>query len=218
MCGRYTLATPQAALVEVFVVPALEWAPAPRYNVAPGQDALVVGEDRHGRRMGLLRWGLVPSWSDRPGSGFVNARGETVGETPSFRDAFVSRRCLVPADGFYEWHRGEAGKTPFLFRPASGGVMALAGIWEHWEQPGHEPRDGFAILTVGANQDVAAVHDRMPVVVAPEDMGTWLGRDASLEEVYALIRPLPPGSLHVHAVSERVNRVDQDDPGLVEPV
>lgn len=217
MCGRFTLAVPEGALVEHFEVPPLAFALRPRFNVAPGQDALVVGEDRKGRRMGLLRWGLVPSWSDRPGTGFINARGETVGETPSFRDAFVSRRCLIPADGFYEWQAGETGKTPFLFRPAEGGILALAAIWEHWEAPGHEPRDAFAIVTVQASEDVSGIHDRMPVVIPPSGYAAWLGHDTPLADVYPLIRPLGPGRLRAHPVSTRVNNVSQDDPGLVEP-
>jgi putative SOS response-associated peptidase YedK len=217
MCGRFTLAAPSEELVEVFAVPPLDVALRPRFNVAPGQDALVVGEDRRGRRMGMLGWGLVPAWASGPGKPFVNARAETVGRTRSFREAFLHRRCLVPADGFYEWHRDEWGKTPYLFRPAAGGILALAAVWERWEGAGEPARDGFAILTVGANDDVSPVHHRMPVLVAPSDFGLWLHRGSSPEELRPVLVAAPSGTLRSHPVSRRVNSVSEDDPGLVEP-
>ena len=200
MCGRFSLATPPQELVEVFGVPPLDFEVGPRLNVSPGQDALVVGEDRRGRRMGMLRWGLIPSWAEAPGNGFVNARGESVGETPSFRDAFLHRRCLVPADGFYEWRSDEGGKSPFLFRPAAGGVLALAAVWEHWEGQGHPPRNAFAVLTVAASADVAPVHHRMPVLVDPSRFSDWLARETARERVQQLICPAPEGTLTFHPV------------------
>jgi putative SOS response-associated peptidase YedK len=129
----------------------------------------------------------------------------------------AKRRCLVPADGFYEWRGGPQGKTPFLFRPGAGGLIALAAVWEHWEAPGGENRDGFAILTVAANSDVAPVHHRMPVVVAPADFAAWLAPGTPADVVRALVRPAPADSLRSYAVSSRVNSVSQDDAGLVEP-
>ncbi|NJD19030.1 MAG: SOS response-associated peptidase, partial [Gemmatimonadetes bacterium] len=185
--------------------------------VAPGQDALVVGEDRRGRRMGRLRWGLVPARAPQADRPFVNARGESVLRTPSFREAFLHRRCLVPADGFYEWHRDEWGKTPFLFRPAAGGLLALAAVWERWEGTGHPPRDGFAVLTVAASDDVAPVHHRMPVLVAPDRFALWLDRSSTPERLRELLEPAPAGTLRAHAVSRRVNSASQDDAGLLEP-
>lgn len=217
MCGRFTLATPGDDLVEVFEVPALTFQVEPRYNIAPGQDTLVVARDRRGRRMGLLRWGF-PSRTGRPGSGFVNARAEGVGTRPSFRQAFVHRRCLVPADGFYEWRKGASGNEPFLFRATAGGVMGLAGIWERREIQGSAPDVGFAILTVPANPDVAPVHARMPVVVRADDFSTWLDAEAPLERIHALLRPLPEASLNGVPVSPRVNRVGEDDEGLIVPL
>jgi len=217
MCGRFTLAAPGEELVEVFSVPLPEFEIRPRYNLAPGQEALVVGEDRHGRRMGKLRWGFVPGAATEPRRPRVNARGETVATTPSFRDAFRRRRCLVPADGFYEWRRG-AGGSPFLFRPVAGGLLAFAAVWEHWEGAGHEPRDGFAVLTVAANEDVAPVHDRMPVLMRPSDFDLWLDGGAPNAHLQALLAPAPAGTLCAHRVSHRVNSVSQDDPALVDPV
>lgn len=208
MCGRYTLALPQPDLLETFDVPEPEFDYRPRYNVAPGQDCPVVAEDRHGRRMGLMRWGLVPGWMDDPPSGgFVNARAETAWEKPSFRESFRRRRCLVPADGFYEWAREGDRKVPRWFHPVKGRALGLAGLW-----------DGrtFTILTTEANADVAPVHPRMPVIVAPGDWGTWLGSGTGVEELRALLGPAPDGSLEARVVSTRVNTPEEDDPGLIE--
>lgn len=216
MCGRFTLAAPGEDLVEVFSVPLPDFEIRPRWNVAPGQDALVVGEDRRGRRAGKLRWGFVPAEAPPPRRPLVNARGETVARTPSFREAFRRRRCLVPADGFYEWRRG-AGGNPFLFRPAAGGLLAFAGVWEHREGAGRGPRGGFAIITVAANEDVAPVHDRMPALLRPSDFGLWLDRETPGARLQALLAPAPAGTLRPHRVSQRVNSVSQDDAGLVEP-
>lgn len=218
MCGRYSIAAPADELVEVFDVPPLAFDYVPRYNVAPGQEAPVVAEDRHGRRMGLLHWGLVPSWAENTNRPFINARGESVGRTPSFREAFAHRRCLVPADGFYEWRREEGGKHPYWFHPAQGGVLSLAAIWERWDRPGREARHGFAILTVEANEDVRPVHDRMPVVVAAEDRDAWLRGGPSSRDLARIIRPAPSGALMARKVSTRVNSPSEDDASLIEAV
>ena len=208
MCGRYSLAPPPEELVEAFDVPDLTFDYRPRYNVAPGQDCPVVAEDRKGRRMGLMRWGLEPAWMDRTGSGFVNARAETVATKPSFRDSFERRRCLVPADGFYEWAKDGGAKTPHWFHPAGGGLVSFAGIW-----------DGrtFAILTTAANGDVRDVHDRMPVVVAPDARGAWLDRASDPGSLTRLLRRPPDGTFDHHPVSPRVNRTENEGPELVEP-
>jgi putative SOS response-associated peptidase YedK len=218
MCGRYTLASDADEVVEAFDVPPLAFDYHARYNIAPGQDAPVVAADRGGRRMGLMFWGLVPSWSDDPARGFINARGESVHRTPSFRDAFRRRRCLVPADGFYEWRKEGRGRIPFHFRPAAGGVIAFAGIWERWARPGSPTRYGFAILTTAASDDVAAVHDRMPVVVGPADHAMWLDGHAPLERLRGLVVPAPPGSFVARRVSTRVNSPALDDPSLLDEV
>ncbi len=218
MCGRYTLATPADELVEAFDVGTLTFDWSARYNVAPGQDAPIVAEDARGRRMGLMRWGFVPGWRDEPGTGFVNARAESVARKPSFGEAFARRRCLVPADGVYEWRTTAGTKQPFWIHPRAGGLLTFAGIWETWRRPEEEPRHGFAILTTEANADVAPVHDRMPVVVEREDRGRWLARSTSPEEAAALLRPAPTGALDLRLVSTRVNRVAEDDAGLLEPV
>jgi putative SOS response-associated peptidase YedK len=217
MCGRYTLAGTEAALIEAFDVPTLTFDFAPSYNVAPGQSAVVVATDLKGRRAGQLRWGLVPGWMDDPGGGFINARAESVATKPSFREAFERRRCLVPADGFYEWKRQAGAKIPHWFHPADEALLAFAGIWESWVRPGAEPRHTFAILTTDANEDVRDVHERMPVVVASADHAAWLDSDTSQERLRTMLVPSPEGTFAVHVVSTRVNSAAADDAELVEP-
>lgn len=217
MCGRYTLTSDADEVLEAFDVPPLAFDYRPRYNVAPGQDAPVVAQDRGGRRMGLMRWGLVPAWADDPSTGFINARAESVTRTPSFRDAFRRRRCLIPSDGFYEWRRDGRTKVPFHFRPEAG-LVSFAGIWERWSRPGRETRYGFAILTVAANEDVAPVHHRMPLVVTPGERAVWLDSATPADVLEALAVPSPPGSFTARRVSTRVNAPTADDPSLLEEV
>lgn len=210
MCGRYTLALSRSELMEAFQVPEPDFDWVPRYNLAPGQDCPVVARDRHGRRMGLMRWGLVPDWMDDPPSGgFVNARSETAHRKPSFREAFRRRRCLVPADGFYEWAREGEARVPRWFRPRAGGALALAGLWEGRT---------FTILTTDANADVAPVHPRMPVLLPEERRDAWLAPETGTDALRAILGPAPAGTLEARVVSTRVNTPDRDDPGLLEPV
>ena len=217
MCGRYTLAATADELVEAFDVPPPTFDLVPRYNIAPSQDVPVVAEDRHGRRVGLLTWGLVPGWIEEPGSGIINARSESVADKPSFREAFERRRCLVPADGFYEWKKEGGGKVPYWIHPRAGGLMAFAGVWERWSRPGAESRHTFAILTTDASEDVAPIHDRMPVVVATADRDRWLDGSADPRMLLDILRAPPAGSLVSHAVATRVNRPAEDDAELIEP-
>jgi putative SOS response-associated peptidase YedK len=218
VCGRYTLASDADELVEAFDVPPPTFEHSPRYNIAPSQNAPVVAADRHGRRIGLLSWGLVPGWVDEPRPGIINARSESLTEKPSFREAFERRRCLVPADGFYEWKKEGRAKVPYWIRPRDRSVMSFAGIWERWTRPGAEPRHSFAIITTDANEDVAAIHDRMPVVIAPADRDRWLRRATDASALLRMLSPAPAESLTSHAVSTRVNRPTEDDAGLIEPV
>lgn len=219
MCGRYTLATPADELVEVFDVPDLGFDHHPRYNVAPGQAAPVVAEDRRGRRIGLLDWGFVPAWRRESGRPFVNARSESVASKRSFAEAFAQRRCLVPADGFYEWRRsGEPKSVPFWIHRVDGGLLSFAAIWETWRGPAGERHHGFAILTADANAELGAIHDRMPVVIDAADRDTWLDRSAPRERVQALLAPSSDGTFACRRVGTRVNRTTEDDAGLIEPV
>ncbi|MEM7417183.1 MAG: SOS response-associated peptidase [Gemmatimonadota bacterium] len=223
MCGRFTLAAPADELVEAFDIGDLTFEYFARYNVAPGQEILVVAEDRKGRRAGRLTWGLVPGWSDGTGRPFVNARAETIDSKPSFREAFDRRRCLVPADGFYEWRRpedgkGGAAKVPYWFHPTSGGTVAFAGIWERWRRPGASPLHTVALLTSEANADVSEVHHRMPVVISRDDHARWLSPTVPGRDVGDVLGPAPAGTFERHAVDSRVNRVGEDDVGLIAPL
>ena len=195
MCGRYTLKAPREAIAEAFDladVPQL----LPRYNIAPTQAVPVVRLDRASgeREIALLQWGLIPSWADDPaiGNRLINARAETVAEKPAFRTAFKKRRCLVVADGFYEWKR-ENGKTPYYFRLKDSSPFAFAGLWERWEK-GEEPVESCTLLTCEANGVVAPVHGRMPVILKPEDYARWLDPRAAADRgPRAAARPAPRG-------------------------
>lgn len=218
MCGRYTLSVPESELVETFEVPAPEFVYRPRYNIAPGQRAVVVARDREGRRLGELEWGFLPSWKEEPSGAFINARAESVATKSSFREAFRRRRCLAPADGFYEWRPEGGGKVPYWIHPREPRLISFAGIWESWKRPGHEPRHTFAILTTDANSEVSEVHDRMPVLIGPEQREAWLDRSTAVERLQSMLGSAPDGSFELRRVSTRVNRPDDDDPGLVEAV
>lgn len=218
MCGRYTLAAGPPELVEAFDVPLPDFELHERYNIAPGQMAPVVAEDRRGRRMGLLTWGLIPGWQDEPRKPLINARSESVSQRASFREAFERRRCLVPADGFYEWKREGERKAPFWIHPSGGGLLSFAGVWERWSRPGAEPRHTYAILTMPASADVAPIHDRMPVVIQPSDREAWLDRGTDAQAALAILRRTPEPDFECRPVSTRVNRPDEDDAGLIEAV
>lgn len=217
MCGRYTLTVSGDELIEVFGVPALHVEHAPRYNIAPTQMAPVIARDERGTRMGRLQWGLIPSRSSDASmaSTRINARAETVRTKPSFRNAFERRRCLVLADGFYEW-MGEAGKKqPHWIHLPGREPMTLAGIWERWKGP-EATRHTFAIITVPASEDVRHIHHRMPAILPPEDRDVWL-ESKQPAEVEALLRPFQ-GRLTHHTVSPLVNAAANDEPGLIDPV
>jgi putative SOS response-associated peptidase YedK len=167
----------------------------PRAHVAPGQPIGVVRMENGERRFALVRWGFVPSWAKevKPGKPLINARGETVLEKPTFRNAMRRRRCLVPADGYYEWS-GEAGrKTPYFITRKDQDLFAFGGLWEHWMGADGSELETAALMTITPNADVAVIHDRMPVIIAPEDYETWLTGD--VEDAAKLIRPAPEGSL-----------------------
>lgn len=229
VCGRYGSIKSTAALAERFVAApvsdAEDWPPS--WNVAPTQDVrAVIERPDQGRLLVPLRWGLVPYWAKDPsiGSRQINARAETVAKAPAFRNALVRHRCLIPADGFYEWRRIDDGtkrgkRQPFWFTRADGDVMALAGLRETWKNAEGRLLRTCTIVTTASNHDVRDVHDRMPVILEPADWDGWLDpeqRDA--DAVRSLLVTSPDGTLVRHAVSDRVNRPEQDDAGLVEPV
>ncbi len=217
MCGRFTQAASWDEAAERFDLDGELPELPPRYNVAPTQNAAVVrSEPGRGRRLDLLQWGLVPPSAADPriGRRLINARSETARWKRSFRDAFAARRCLVPVDGFYEWARRGGRARPWRFRLRSGGFFALAGLWERWlppRRPG-ESLETFTILTTGANALVGEVHDRMPVIVPPDDFAAWLGGgDISLE-------PFSADAMAADPVSPLVNDPRNDDSRRIRPV
>ena len=226
MCGRYTVRSiqPVAELFGISLPPEFQ----PRYNVAPTQNALVVRSAaesagpagvKFGRRGDLLRWGLVPSWAEDPsvGNRMINARAETAAQRPAFRDAMRRRRCLVPADGFYEWQavEGSKRKRPHLIRMKDDAPFAFGGLWESWRR-GDEPVETFTILTTSPNDLVAPIHDRMPVIVPPSEFDRWLDPSVGAEKVADLLRPFPAERMQTQLVSTAVNNPANDDPSCAE--
>lgn len=245
MCGRYAASTHPDKLIEIFEVDEVptdagaagpdglaEWT-RPRWNIAPSEQVPVVLERARDkgvtRLLTGLRWGLVPSWSKSVDAGprLINARLETVATKPSFRKAFAARRCLLPADGYYEWRSatrdGRAYKQPFYIRPASG-LMVMAGIYEFWRD--HQSSDPAApwlvtcaIITTQASDDLGQIHDRMPVQVHPQNWDAWLDPALTDPSVARALAHVPePGEMTSWPVSTRVNKVVNDGPDLVQPV
>jgi putative SOS response-associated peptidase YedK len=216
MCGRFTITAHPAALTQLFELPAVPELP-PRYNVAPTQPVPVVRLGEKGRELSILRWGLIPSWSKDAKASFINARAETAADKPAFRTAFRRRRCLMPADGFYEWQQAGGRKQPWYFRLAGGQPFAFAGLWETSNGP-----DGVvqscALLTTKANETVRPVHDRMPVVLAPADFGHWL--EPTTSELAALLPLLRPyaGPMRSYPVGAAVHSPRNDGPACVAPL
>ena len=193
MCGLYSLAKSPRETKAWFKYQEDEDFP-PRAHVAPGQPIGVVRMEHGARHFALVRWGFIPSWVKevKPGKPLINARGETVMEKPSFRNAMRRRRCLVPADGYYEWSGAEGRKVPFFVQAADKGLFALAGLWEHWMGTDGSELETAVLMTIAPNAELATIHDRMPVIIAPEDYETWL--TGEMEDAARLIRPAPDGS------------------------
>lgn len=226
VCGRFTHASPDSVLVELgFSDPGAVLAPlgfVPSYNVAPGQPIICVvnREDEPVRR---LRWGLIPHWADSPALGYkmINARGESLAQKPAFRDSYRRRRCLVVADGFYEWRREGKLKIPYYFHRQGGGGIAFAGVWTRWRPEGGSAEGeiaSVAIVTAPSGVLVEPIHDRMPVIVAREDYRRWLEPGDTPPEALADILAHPDyRDVECYRVSRRVNRADSDGPELIEP-
>ena len=217
MCGRYALKAPSSELASRFKLDEVVDV-APRYNIAPGTDIPTIRRSPEGKRvMHLLRWGLVPHWAKDPsiGAKLSNARGETVADKPSFRDAFQRRRCLVPADGFYEWKTEDKQKQPYYFSLKSGEPFALGGVWESWRAPDGNILRTCCLITTGPNEIMQPVHDRMPVIVSPNDYEAWLTGEA--DDALGLVRPYRTDEMQAWAVSRRVSRSGEEGADLVWP-
>jgi putative SOS response-associated peptidase YedK len=218
MCGRFTLVSPYVAVTERFhakAPPDLR----PRYNIAPGQDVLCVIRDGE-NRIEPLRWGLIPSWAKDPsiGNRLINARAETVAEKPSFRSAFAKRRCLVVADGFYEWRPAGKRKVPVFIVLKSKKPFGFAGLYEIWKDPGGREIRTCTIITTEANDLVRPIHDRMPVILPEGVEDRWLDPgEGSRERLQALLRPYPAEEMNAYDVTPIVNSAAHDAPDCITP-
>jgi putative SOS response-associated peptidase YedK len=216
MCGRYSIhANPEVVALQ-FALDALpEFKRS--YNVCPGSDILVVRIDREGKRVARPnRWGLVPHWAKDPsiGNKLANARGESLAERPAFRDAFRQWRCLVPASGFYEWQKLGRGKLPWYIRPRDAELFALAGITAYWKG-----LRSVSLVTTEANQLMRPIHERMPVIIPPQDYSTWLDpANRDVGELMRYIKPYEAERMAAHRVGLRVNKPENDDAALIEEV
>ena len=218
MCGRYTLRTPVEPLVERFEINEYPSSITPSYNIAPRQGVAAVIAENGKRKLEMLHWGLIPSWAKDPevGNKMINARAETVAEKPSYRKAFKERRCLILADGFYEWQKTDSGKQPFYIRMEDESPFAFAGLWESW-QNGREIRS-CTIITTSPNEVAAQVHNRMPVILHPEDYEMWLDPDFDEREpLTTLLKPFPAEAMEAYPVSRKVNKPANNDPEVIEP-
>lgn len=223
MCGRYVLKTALEELARIFGFierPNL----APRYNIAPTQEVPVIRQRRAPageRSLAALRWGFVVPWADDPKSGppLINARAETLMDKASFRGAFLRRRCLVPADAYYQWREGDTSKQPYLVTRRDGAPFAFAGLWERWG-PRHDPAaalDSFTIITTETNALLRGFHHRMPAVLAPESYAGWLDPDAPPESALALLTPAPNDWLQAAPIDRAANSARVDAPELLAP-
>jgi putative SOS response-associated peptidase YedK len=222
MCGRFTLTDPDPELAVQFNLPQMPEL-QPRYNIAPTQPVAAVRLDAKGaaREMVLFYWGLIPFWAKDPsvGARLINARSETAAEKPAFRAAFRHRRCLVVADGFYEWQKQNGRKQPFYIRLRDEKPFAFAGLWERWEGPDGSVIQSCTLLTTEPNALMQQLHNRMPVILHPGDYDLWLDRDVQdATRLQPLLRPFPATEMIAYPVSRRVNSPENDDPQVIEPL
>jgi putative SOS response-associated peptidase YedK len=219
MCGRFTQADIEKldrALYKLFDA----WSFEPRYNIAPTQHAAVIREGKRGRTIEPLRWGLIPSWANDPKIAMrtINARAESVADKPAFKDSFRRRRCVIPASGFYEWKKLGSKKQPYFIHPPSG-HFAFAGLWDQWFSHTEGPLETFTIITTDANEALADLHDRMPVILGPGDIDSWLDTEnQNTQELQSVLRPPPSALTDSYPVSTFVNNVANEGPTCVEPV
>jgi putative SOS response-associated peptidase YedK len=220
MCGRYRLSRRKELIAEYFDIDGdVEWEP--RYNVAPTQNVGIIRQagPKPERHLALARWGLIPAWAKDAtiGQRAFNARSETVASKPAFKEAFRRQRCLIPADGFYEWRRGAAGKQPLHFGMSDDSLLAFAGLWDCWRGPGGDVVESCTILTTTPNSLLADVHDRMPVILDRQHYDRWLDPGLqNVKELAGMLKPFDAASMKRYPVSTRVNSVANDDPQCAE--
>ena len=221
MCGRYSFGKIDRIDFSRFGVPPIPNL-APRWNIAPGAEVWAVRHGAGGHETALLRWGLIPNWSKEPSIGrkLANARAETAHEKPSFRAAFKARRCLLPADGFFEWQvvAGRRQKQPWRIERADGAILALGALWEFWRDEAGAKVETCTILTVPVNAALAHVHDRLPLIVDRHDWARWLSPHTTVDAARVLLHAPPDDTLVAWTVSEAVNVVSHDDASIIDPI
>ena len=219
MCGRFALHHATAAVAEHFGVEQVSFELQPRYNIAPSQPVAVVRQ-RGARSLDACKWGLVPSWAKDPkiGNRMINARAETIAEKPSYKSALKRRRCLIPASGFYEWRQEGVERVPTYIHAQDESLLGLAGLWEEWRAPDGALLHSCSILTTEANEFMAAIHTRMPVILPLAARDQWLDPEQQdLEALVALLQPLAGDELASHAVGRQVNAASFDEPSCIQP-
>lgn len=215
MCGRFTLKSP--GRIKFDRINRLNLPPLfPRYNIAPNQSVLAIVQRGVERDAAFLQWGLIPSWS-KEGKGFINARSETIEDKPSFSESFQRRRCLIPADGFYEWQRSGKIAQPYYFQMHDESLFAFAGVWDEWQHDG-KVITSCAIITTTANELLSSIHDRMPVILPLESQDSWLSSNSMPGTLKNLLAPFPASEMVSHPVSYDVNHPKIDDEYLTRPV
>ena len=221
MCGRFVLFSSLDDIVREFEIERVQAQLRPSYNVAPTQKVAVVVRNQGVNVLDKMVWGLIPSWARDPGIGsrMINARSETVHEKPSFKRPFKSQRCLIVADGFYEWQKTNGTKVPMFLRLRSKRPFGLAGLYDVWKTSAGEKITSCTIITTNANQLVRPIHNRMPVILSQSDQAVWLDAGPQpTERLLSLLAPYPAGEMEAYAVSRMVNSPENDDPGCIEPV
>ena len=221
MCGRFSLAATLKAITIRFDASPLSSKWHPRFNIAPGQTVLSIVSDQHQRSIVDMTFGFIPHWAKEKATGYtmINAKAETVAEKPSYKESFLHKRCLIPADGFYEWKTTTEGKLPYRFTLKDNSLFAFAAIWDTWKSPEGDTKNTFAIITTEGNSLTNQLHDRMPVILHQKDEATWL--DPLLtkpEDLQPLLKPYPAAAMEMYAVSPMVNSWRNDTPECIKPI
>lgn len=220
MCGRYTLAAGPKYIADYFKVdgPMPEFKPS--WNITPGGDIPVICQaPEDGRTCSLMHWGLIPHWAKEPDSKYkmINAKAETLSQRPAYRDAYKHRRCIIPANGFYEWHTTAQGKQPYYIHRRDDGLLAFAGLWEYWEK--EHIINSCTIITTTANSSIQSIHDRMPVIISPENFDTWLDpHNTETNNLSDLLAPCDNKLLEPYRISTAVNNPAHDKPELLDRI
>jgi putative SOS response-associated peptidase YedK len=220
MCGRFSRHHKPDEIAERFDVELIDFDFDPRYNIAPSQISPVIAFQSE-RKMMAAKWGLVPFWAKDPaiGNKLINARAETLAEKPSFKNALAKRRCLIPADGFYEWQKKNKGPSqPYYVRLNGGGLFAFAGLWELWKNPEGGMLQTFTIITTEPNELIKTIHHRMAVILKPEDEGAWIDPENSVNDVLRLLKPYPAEGMEAYMVSRAINSPSTDNEALIERI